>query len=155
MFGLFEQKKEADPVRFWKEYEEKCGEKILAYTLGQYISGWDEYNLPLWGLLIATSGGFRFHHFPHEGWIQAMSRVSTGGDAPREKTIFIPKDQLVSVEFRVEKSLLKKVFFPRSPLLVVRYGDMGGELILETDQKAQEIVQHLVEIMGNGQDGRL
>ncbi|MDR3160628.1 MAG: hypothetical protein LBU28_03335 [Spirochaetaceae bacterium] len=147
MFGLFEQKKETDPARFWKEYEEKCGEQVLAYTLGQYLSGWDDFNLSrresLWGLLIATSGGFRFHHFPHEGWIQALSRVSSGGEAPKEQTLFIPKDQLTSVELRMEKSLLKKLFFPSSPRLVIRYGDAGGELVMETDQKAREIVMAL------------
>ncbi|MDR0387608.1 MAG: hypothetical protein LBH57_06185 [Treponema sp.] len=143
MFGLFERKNETDPACFWKEYEKKCGEKVLAYTLGQYLSGWDEFNNPLWGLLIATSGGFRFHHFPHEGWIQALSRLSSGGEAPKEKTLFIPRDSLASVELKVEKSWLKKLFLPRSPLLVVRYGDTGGELVMETDQKAWEIVRAL------------
>jgi hypothetical protein len=142
MFGLFGQKKETDPAHFWQEYEGKCGEKVLAYTLGQYLSGWDEFNTPLWGLLIATSGGFRFHHFPHEGWIQALSRISSGGEAPREKTIFIPADRLTSVELKVEKSLWKKILLPRSPLLVVRYGDTG-ELVMETDRKAGEIVRAL------------
>jgi hypothetical protein len=143
MLGLFEKKRETDPASFWKEYEEKCGEKVLAYTLGQYLSGWEEFNLPLWGLLIATSGGFRFHHFPHEGWIQALSRLSSGAEAPKEKTIFIPRDQLAAVELKVEKSWLKKIFLPHSPRLVIRYGDRGGELVMETGQKALEIVRAL------------
>jgi hypothetical protein len=143
MFGLFEKKQETDPARFWKEYGEKYGETVLAYTLGQYLSGWEEFNMPLWGLLIATSGGFRFHHFPHEGWIQALSRLSSGGEAPREKTLFIPKDRLVSAELRVEKSWWKKILLPRSPRLVIRYGDNGGELVMETGREAREIVRAL------------
>jgi hypothetical protein len=141
MFGIFEQKKGTDPVRFWKDYEETCGEKVLAYTLGQYLSGWDEFDLPLWGLLIATSGGFRFHHFPHEGWIQALSRASSGGDPPKEKTLFIPRDRLIAVELKTETSLLKKIFLSPVPRLVIRYRD--GEIVMETDQKAREIVQAL------------
>jgi hypothetical protein len=143
MFGLSEQKKDSDPARFWQEYEENCGEKVLAYTLGQYLSGWDEFTIPLWGLLIVTEGGFRFHHFPHEGWIQTLSRISSGGEAPKEKTIFIPNDKIVSVELRVEKSLLKRVFLAGLPKLVVRYGDKGGELVLETDRKAEKIISSL------------
>ncbi|MDR3130575.1 MAG: hypothetical protein LBU18_03440 [Treponema sp.] len=150
MLGLFKQKKKTGPVLFWKEYEKKCGEKVLAYTLGQYLSGWDEFNLSrresLWGLLIATSGGFRFHHFPHEGWIQVLSRLSYGGEAPMEKTIFIPKDQLISVEFWAEKSLFKKIFFPNFPRLLISYGDMGGKLVIETNQKAREIAIALSRI---------
>ncbi|MDR0376282.1 MAG: hypothetical protein LBH70_00645 [Spirochaetaceae bacterium] len=147
MFGLGNQKKGTDPARFWKDYEEKCGEKVLAYTLGQYRSGWEEFDLPprtpLWGLLIATSGGFRFHHFPHEGWIQTLARVSSGEEAPKEKTLFIPKDRMASIELKIEKSWLKKIFLPRPPLLVIRYGDAGGELVMEADQKARELVQAL------------
>jgi hypothetical protein len=143
MFGLLERKKESDPAQFWKEYEERYGEKVLAFTLGQYLSGWDEFDTPLWGLLIATEGGFRFHHFPHEGWIQALSRMSSGGEQPKEKTLFIPRDRLLSLELRIEKTWWKKILFPRPPHLVVRFEGGGTELVLETDHKAETIVSCL------------
>jgi hypothetical protein len=96
--------KEDDPEDFWREYGEKYGEKVLAYTMGQYLSGWAEYEGGFWGLLIATDGGFRFHHFPQENWLQALSRRSPwGGKDPEEKTIFIPRDRIISAELRVEK----------------------------------------------------
>ncbi|GHV77091.1 hypothetical protein AGMMS49942_19120 [Spirochaetia bacterium] len=138
--------KQIEPETFWKNYEEALGEKVLAYALGQYLTGWAEYEMPLWGLLIATDGGFRFHHFPHEGWIQALSRMSTGGDAPTEKTIFIPRDRLISVELRREKSLLKRIFVAGQPRFILRYRDSGGaeaELVAEADSKASIIVEKL------------
>jgi hypothetical protein len=135
-----------DPDDFWKQYEAGLGEKVLSYTLGQYLSGWPEYAPPLWGLLIATSEGFRFHHFPHESWIVAISRLSSGGEAPKEKTIFIPRDRIRRAELRIEKSLLKKIFLASSPRFVLRYVDNAGvesEFVAETDSKASFIVENL------------
>jgi hypothetical protein len=144
--GLFSAKKQSDPREFWKSYEAQLGEKVLAFALGQYLSGWEEFDSPLWGLLIATDSGFRFHHFPHEGWLQLLSRVSSGNDAPKEKTLFIPRDRILGAELYTEKSLLKRILFSSAPKLKIRYLDTQGgegELVAETDGKAEEIVQYL------------
>jgi hypothetical protein len=156
MFGIGNRDKSRDPEQFWRDYGARYGETVHAYSLGRYISGWAEFQDTLWGLLIATSGGFRFHHFPHEGWIQALSRISFGGDAPREKTLFIPQDRILEAEFRTEKSWWKRLFNPSPPRVVIRYrpdgaaadGGPGGEgqdgtLVIETDQNAAGIVRHL------------
>lgn len=140
-----------DPAVFWREYEAEHGEKVLAHALGCYQSGWDEFKGPLWGLLIATDGGFRFHHFPHEGWISALSRMSGGGGAaPTEKTIFIPVDRLLSAELLIEKSLLRKLISPRPPQLGVRYRTAdGGEgfLLTETDKTAVPVAEALKSLL--------
>ena len=137
-----------DPAVFWREYEEKCGEKVLSFALGQYISGWAEYDLSFWGLLIATEGGFRVHHFPHESWIQALSRAATGVELPKEKTIFIPRYSIVSAELKAEKSLLKRILFAPSPRLCVRYrqGETEAVLVAVTEKRAAAIVESIHSI---------
>jgi hypothetical protein len=143
---LFGKKNEPNPDHFWQEYEEKIQEKVLAKSLGRYISGWNEYQEPLWGLLIATTGGFRFHHFPHEGWLIALTRITTGGEAPKEKTIFIPNEKITSVELCVEKRWWKRLLMPSLPLLRIHYADLdGGDamLIVETEVKARDVFSAL------------
>jgi hypothetical protein len=140
------KKDDFDIDKFWREYEEKIGEKVLSKSLGKYLSGWAEYPQPLWGLAIATSGGFRFHHFPHEGWIMALSRVTSGGEAPKEKTFFIPQEKILSVKLIVEKRWWKKLLTPSSPLLLIRYSLVDGteaELSIETDSKAVDVATAL------------
>jgi hypothetical protein len=144
------RKPDPDPAKFWREYEERYGEKVLAYALGRYISGWDEYEAPLWGLVIATEGGFRFHHFPHEGWLQALSRLSAGGEPPGEKTIFIPANRILAAELRTETSWIKKLLFPHPPVLVLRYRKTAGtepgteaEIMVETEYKTESLLRHL------------
>ncbi|MDR1903539.1 MAG: hypothetical protein LBQ88_14840 [Treponema sp.] len=139
-------KKEQDAAVFWREYEARYGEKVLVSTLGRYIAGWDCYDLPFWGLLIATSGGFRVHAFPHEGWLEALSRVSSGGAPPGEKTIFIPQDCILSADLYAEHSWWKKFFFNRPPLLRIRYRNAAGavmELTAETDAKGPQLLEAL------------
>ncbi|MDR0719776.1 MAG: hypothetical protein LBF78_09085 [Treponema sp.] len=151
------KKESTDPAQFWQEYEKQVGEKVLAFTLGQYISGWDGEDHSLWGLIIATSGGFRFHHFPHEGWIQALTRVTTGGTAPKERTLFIPKEKIVHVELVLEKSLLKRIFFSVPPRFVLRYiDDTGVErlFIADADTKAAGAVKALLGLKSSPDTGK-
>ena len=135
MFG----KKEKDPDNFWQEYEEKTGEKVLARSLGRYISGWEEFDAKrwnsIWGLIIATSGGFRFHHFPQQSWFVAITNL-TGRDAPKEKTFFIRKDRIVSARLLRESRWWKNLLSPTAPHLIVKYRDgMENEqqLLMEID----------------------
>lgn len=141
---------ETEPARFWRDYETQHGEKVLAYALGCYLSGWQEFSGPLWGLLIATDGGFRFHHFPHEGWIQLLGRMSGGGSAPTEKTIFIPRSNIIEVKFLRETSWLRKLLTASSPQLAIRYTSIDGteELMLaETDKTAQPVIEALQHLL--------
>jgi hypothetical protein len=142
---LFQKKQGTDIEKFWREYEEKIHEKVLARTLGRYISGWAEYTYPLWGLAIATTGGFRFHHFPHEGWISAIARTAMGGEFPEEKTFFIPRENIISAQLLIETRWWKKIISSAAPALVIRYrlNNTEEKLIVETDRRAVSLVENL------------
>ncbi|MDR1106582.1 MAG: hypothetical protein LBL44_09520 [Treponema sp.] len=147
-------RKKEGPEEFWRNYAEQHGEKVLAYRLGRYISGWDEFEAAgisgLWGLVIATSGGFRFHHFPQENWLQAAARSVSGGDPPQERTIFIPAPGILSAGILTEKKLWKRLFMPRAPLLVIRYRGGDGEereLSAETDGGAEGLAAELCALI--------
>ena len=142
---ILKKKEGFDVEKFWTDYETSIGEKVLAKSLGQCLSGWPEYPMPLWGLAIATSGGFRFHHFPHEGWLTAISRATTGGEPPKEKTFFIPTDVIISAELLSEKRWWKKILSPSHPALVIRCLINGEErkVIIETDKSAGAVVDAL------------
>ena len=142
---FFRKKENYNVDQFWQDYEKSIGEKVLAKSLGQYMSGLTQYPHPLWGLAIATSGGFRFHHFPHEGWLSALSRITSGGEAPKEKTFFIPGDSLDSIELMLEKRWWKKIFSPSNPILVIhcRINGEAARIMIETDRSAKDIVDAL------------
>jgi hypothetical protein len=135
MFGR--KKSDADPDSFWQEYEEKTGEKVLARSLGQYISGLEEFDnkgwKSIWGLLIATSGGFRFHHFPQHHWMDTFSR---NRKSQEDKIFFLPREQIISVQLIKETNWLKRIFSSPAPQLIVKYrseGDVKKRLLLEAD----------------------
>ena len=146
---FFKKKSEASPDTFWKEYEEKTGEKILARSLGRYVSGWEEFDskkqTAIWGLIIATSGGFRFHHFPQMNWIDAFTNFASR-EQPKEKTIFIPKENIVSAKLIKETKWWKKIFNNSPPHLVICYKNEGEEkqLFLEVEYKIDDLPEKLV-----------
>jgi len=144
--GFFTSRRNEDPDDFWREYEEKTGEKIIARGLGQYVSGWDEFGdsgrTPLWGLIIATSGGFRFHHFPQNNWLSAL--FGSGGEAQKEKTIFIPREKIITASLHKETKWYKKLLSPGVPRLIIRYlSETGAEkdLLFYAEYKSENIVE--------------
>jgi hypothetical protein len=144
------KKQGKDPDEFWREFEEKTGEKVLARSLGQYLSGWDEFDTPrsgaIWGLIITTNGGFRFHHFPQTSWLDALTRFSSGADAPKEKTFFIPNQRIISAELIRETKWWKKIFSPSLPRLIIKYRNEAGEerkLLVQTEYKSEGLAEQL------------
>jgi hypothetical protein len=140
----------ADAAEFWKEFESTHGEEVLGFSLGLYLRGSAEIENSIWGLLIATDGGFRFHHFAQESWISALSRLSAGGGGkgPKEVSIFIPKERIISVEYRVETNWLKRIFTASQPLFILTYYDEAGkkyEFAAETDKSCLDVVEALQE----------
>jgi hypothetical protein len=143
--------KRNDPEKFWREYEEKTGEKVLARSLGQYVSGWDEFGDlsagPLWGLIIATSGGFRFHHFPQVNWLTSIMRFGSNDTNPTEKTVFIPREKIISAELQKETKWYKKIFSQDVPRLLIRYCNEAGtekELVLNAEYKPDGLAEALL-----------
>lgn len=137
------------PDIFWREYEEKIGEKITAYSLGKYLSGWEEFEqlnmTRIWGLIIVSAGGLRFHHFPQHYWFEAFSSYDKNA-ALREKTFFIPKTQIIRARLMKESSWWKKIFLPSVPKLEIHFRDNPGNerrLLLEIDFKPGGIIESL------------
>ena len=137
------RKNERTADDFWREYEEKTGEKVLARSLGQYFSGWAEFNTlqNIWGLVIFTSGGFRFHHFPQQSWLNSIFR-SGSSEGPKEKTIFIPNEKIKNFRLIEETKWWKKIFSSIWQQLIIRYEDESGveqQLFMEADFKSKDL----------------
>jgi hypothetical protein len=130
------KKDEKTPDEFWREYEEKTGEKVLTRGLGKYVSGWDEFDKKrwngLWGLVINTSGGFRFHHFPQNSFFDALINLAANDkEQQKEKTIFLPREKIISQDFIKEEKWYKKLFFNSTPRLVINYIDESSDKSVE------------------------
>jgi hypothetical protein len=151
MVGIFSPRQNKSPDDFWREYEEKTGEQIIARSLGQYVSGWDEFGdsqrNPIWGLIIATSGGFRFHHFPQVNWISALTGFGRG-EMPKEKTFFIPREKIISANLIKETRWYRKIISPNVPRLLVRYLDQKGaqkDLLFYAEYKSDGIAEAITK----------
>ena len=146
------RKTEEKADKFWQNFEEKTGERILVHSLGQYISGWDEFDRrkwkDLWGLVIVTSAGIRFHHFPQRSLFDSLTSL-TGNELSREKTFFIPKENYVSVTLIKETKWWKKIYKNAHPRMIIRY--LGGEenegqLLMELPFETDEFYSKFLDI---------
>jgi len=123
---LFNKKDTVTIEKFWHDYEEEIGETVMARAMGKYLKGWDDFPQSLWGLIIATSGGFRFHHFAERSWFMSVPGFSSGA-SPKEKKFFIPRQAISSVELAVEKRWWKKILGSPNPVLIIRCQIDGAE----------------------------
>jgi len=138
---------------FWREYEEKIGEKVLARSLGQYVSGWKEFDSQgwagIWGLIIATSGGFRFHNFSKTSWLSALTN-RTSQEITKERILDIPKEKIISAVFTRETRWWKKILSRSEPMLIIKYLDEAGnelELLLEADNDSGNVADKLSALL--------
>ena len=153
------RKKEKSADDFWNEYEQETGEKVLARNLGKYVQGLEEFDSKkwntIWGLIIATSGGLRFHHFPQQSWFLALTNFS-GRDAPKEKTFFIQKENIIRARLIRESRWWKKILSSVPPVLTVDYRDEAGDekqLLFEIDYygagiESKNMAEVLIELAG-------
>ena len=136
---LFKKDKES-PDAFWREFSEKTGETVLARGLGKYVCGWDEFDNKqlsgLWGLIINTSGGFRFHHFPQNGFFDSLTQLAFNEkEPPKEKTIFLPREKIVSQKIIKEEKWWKRLISNSTPQLVITYRDETSEKSVDESVK--------------------
>ena len=149
---MLKKKQERNPDDFWREYEEKMNDKVLARGLGRYISGWEEFDSKewknLWGLLIITSKGFRFHHFPQQNWLKALV-IRGDSEGSNEKIIFIPKESIISAEIHEESRWWVKILTTSPPRLTILYRDEAGnekQAHLEAEIGFKELAGKLDEL---------
>jgi hypothetical protein len=143
----FFRKDDQSTDTFWQEYEEKIGEKVQARSLGKYLSGWEEFDsnnwTNLWGLIIASESGLRFHHFPQQHWLDTFSR---NRETQKEKIFLLPREKIVSVQLIKEPNWFLRLFKSPAPQLIVIYRDDEGEekkLLLEADLIHGDLIESL------------
>jgi len=146
---MLKRKENKSADDFWREYEEKIGEKVLARGLGRYSSGWEEFDSNkwnnIWGLIIICSGGFRFHHFPQKNWLESLMNRGDSGES-KEKILILPKGKIIKAEFHEESRWWKKIFISRPPELIIHYSDDNEnekKMFLETDFGSKELAEKL------------
>jgi len=148
---MFFKKDEKSTETFWREYEEKTGEKVLTRGLGKYICGWDEFDKKkwngIWGLIINTSGGFRFHHFPQYNIYDSLTQFAANArESSKEKTIFIPQEKIISQKMIKEEKWWKWLFSHSVPQLVIDYRDESPD---ESGGKDKKLIIEAEYTMGN------
>ena len=144
---MFLKKPQESTDTFWKEYEENIGEKVLARSLGKYITGWEEFDAKgwsnIWGLIIVTESGLRFHNFPQHHWMDMLNR---NREPSKERIFSIQRERLISAELVKEANWFLRLFKSPSPQLIVSYKDeLGGEkkLFMEADLMHGDLLETL------------
>lgn len=145
MFNLGRNEEE-ETKRFWDSVEREAGMPVLEYALGQYISGYDDREGPVWGLLYLTAETLYFRHFPSSNWFSAV--LGSGrSDKPKDEsfTIEVPVQAITEIERHKQSSIWERIFRPRPSVTVVRYllGSVSKELRISLEHRGEEFGKQL------------
>ncbi|HUX14423.1 MAG TPA: hypothetical protein VMW87_15450 [Spirochaetia bacterium] len=117
---MLRKSKGPTPEEFWGEVERERGEKVLKYSLAQYLGGMEELGAPRWGLIYVTESSLCFRTFPQRNWFSSI--LGGGGGAPGrddEIEFCIVRTEITEARFRKTTSILKKIFAPEPPIIEI------------------------------------
>lgn len=141
---------EEESKRFWESVEQEAGMPVLEYALGQYLSGYDDREGPVWGLLYLTAETLYFRHFPSSNWFSAI--VGAGrSDRPKDEsfTIEVPVKAITGIERHKQKSIWERIFRPQPSVTVLHYlaGSANKELRISVEHRGNEFRRQLSSLV--------
>lgn len=111
---------------FWDAFEKDTGEKVIARTMGQYLSS-EPGTKPLWGLLVLTDSSLRFRPTPGENWFAGMFKNTPSSVSNRqEDDIRVPLEAILDVS-SPRKSLADRIFGTSMDSFELRIDRAGRE----------------------------
>ncbi len=140
---------ETEVERFWRETEERLGERVLLYSLGQYLGGYGDVRAGAWGLFYISDSALHFQTFPNQNWFSTIFRSFARSRAREEATemeFTLPQASIREAQLRGGRSLWKRIFAPEPPTVSVYYINEDGnesELRFLMDMKVKEFVNLL------------
>ncbi|MEW5814091.1 MAG: hypothetical protein AB1798_01680 [Spirochaetota bacterium] len=102
-----------DVQKFWSDLENTIGEKILIYSMGDYLGGYQNITGPVVGLFYLTATKLFFQTFPKENFLSTLFRGFTRSTTRNEPITFsIPLDKIKAVIHPPKKSFWKSFLSP-------------------------------------------
>jgi len=140
-------KGEDDVEKFWSETEERLGERVLVYSLGQYVSGYGDVRPGTWGLFFVSESSLHFQTFHSENWFSSLLRSRKKSQPSESEMEFhLPLSSLREVEVTRRKSWFRRLFAPEPPMIHAAFElptGHKGELQFAMDLKIKEFVEGL------------
>lgn len=148
MFNRNEKQEEATK-KFWASVEAETGLPVIEYALGQYITGYEEYTGPDWGLIYLNERSLYFRHFPTSNWLSAIVSSSTGGGGDQGYTIELPIAAVTGVDKELPPSFWKRILRPFAPAVTISYEDRGEtrELKVTLEHRGEELYSALKQLI--------
>jgi hypothetical protein len=138
-------RKNAEVEAFWAQTEEELGERIIIYSMAQYVDGREEAG-PLWGLLYLSETALHFRYFSHENWLgrfmKSAVRSGSGTGAKKEREVVFRIDLRESSELRKPppQGWLQRIFASRPPLLALESRGNADPFRFTIEYRAEEFI---------------
>ncbi len=132
--------------QFWEEKEKEIGEKIIYKCLIEYLSGYQNFSGPIWGLFFYTKEALYFQTFPKKSWYSSLFWTKKEEDWGSGYFNFrIPWQDIQQITFPEKKSLIQRIFSSASIRIKLEYLYQNKSLVLNLIFNSERDVEALKE----------
>ncbi|MEA3421773.1 MAG: hypothetical protein U9Q97_08885, partial [Acidobacteriota bacterium] len=119
---------EKDAEQFWKKKEKSIGEKIKGKSMAEFISGYQDFSGPIWGILFYTESAFYFQTFPRRNCLFSFMRERQ------------PEREENQLNFRILWSDVEKIYLPpRKHLFLALLSPQDYRIFIDYQNNGQKM----------------
>jgi len=136
---------EKDVEQYWKKKEDDIGEKIRGRMLIEYIKGYQNYSVPVLGILFYTESVFCFQTFPRKSWILSLLKPGEPQQQGELLNFCISWSNVKKIDFPLRKNLFLGFFLPQNFPVYIKYQNNENRTSLDITMHSQKDRDKLIE----------
>jgi hypothetical protein len=111
---------------FWKDLEEKTGESIIVYSIGETLTPFGTIPSRTVGLFYLTKSRFFFQSDPDTNWFSGLLRgIRKGKDSKKKMEYVFPLSRITRTSLDLPEGFFRRIFV--SPLSIMELDVMADD----------------------------
>ena len=138
---------------FWKDLEEKTGESIITYSIGETLTPFGTIPARTVGLFYLTKSRFFFQTVPDTNWFSGLLRgIRKGKDSRKQREYVFPLSRITRTSLDLPEGFFKRIFV--NPLSIMELDVSTGDnktVTLEYTLMSQDKALEFLDVIQKGE----
>jgi hypothetical protein len=138
---------------FWKDLEEKTGEKIIVYSIGETLTPFGTIPTRTVGLFYLTKSRFFFETVPDTNWFSGLLRgIRKGKDSRKRMEYVFPLSRITRTSLDLPEGFFRRIFV--SPLSIMEIDvttDNGKTVTLKYTLMSEDKALEFLDVIQKGE----
>ncbi|MFP4563526.1 MAG: hypothetical protein ACLFRY_09470 [Spirochaetia bacterium] len=138
---------------FWKDLEEKTGESIIVYSIGETLTPFGTIPSRTVGLFYLTKSRFFFQSDPDTNWFSGLFKgLRKGKDSRKRREYIFPLSRITRTSLDLPEGFFRRIFI--SPLSIMELdviADDGAATTLKYTLMSEDKALEFLDVIQKGE----